>query len=823
MLQPLSIYLLKVTCISALLFLYYFVALRNKKFHYYNRFYLLMAVAISIVLPFVQLKWFTFVSRSQQTIHLYNIIYGSGEADVVVKAAPAINWQQIIVYAFAFVCAAAIMVFAARILKIARLKKLYPVQKLLEFDFINTDVPAAPFSFLKNIFWRKDISLEDETGKQILQHEITHIQQKHSWDKVFMQLVLCFFWINPIYYLIKRELYLIHEFIADEHAVRHADADAFARMLLTARFGKFEFLPGQSIFYSSIKRRIIMLTSSKKPQLHYLRRLLVLPLLVSLVCLFAFTVTTNPVDTNIKNVISNMFDQPGLSTQSQGNVSTAPGLFNGITLAATPFVLVVDAGHGGKDFGARGNGIIEKETSLKIAKEIKSISQQYGIDVVLTRNSDVFMDPRQKSEFANAQHADAFISIHINRAGNKEEQKIKSGMEVYVSEDNAALTSQSQLFGSAILQHLSTDFTAPPTLSTRRVGIWVLKNSNIPAALIECGYINNLNDANDLKNDAKIELMARNILQGVAMYANHSGNILQDNNIKNANDTTPAPADKTEIVLLSGQVEFPDDSMTISADKIVLKSAPAPLFVLDGKIILPGEVKKLSASGIESITVLKDKSAIEKYGEKGKNGVVEIISKNGGTKMKVVPDDVLYVLDGKIISKEKFLSIDRSSIESVSVLKDKEAIEKYGDKGKSGVVQITSKPGVKKFLPPLIIRDSDGVANPGKVDKVFSQVQQEPQFPGGSKSWQAYLTRNLNVGLLADNHAAPGTYTVTVSFLVSDDGSLYNVKALNDPGFGAGMEAVRVIAQGPKWFPAQQNGRAVAAIAKQKISFQVVQ
>jgi hypothetical protein len=87
-------------------------------------------------------------------------------------------------------------------------------------------------------------------------------------------------------------LFLIHEFIADEKAVKHSDADAFAKMLLTAQFGKFTFLPAQSIFYSSIKRRLVMLTSSKKSQFSYVRRLMALPLIAALVCLFAFTIQT---------------------------------------------------------------------------------------------------------------------------------------------------------------------------------------------------------------------------------------------------------------------------------------------------------------------------------------------------------------------------------------------------------------------------------------------------------------------------------------------------------------------------------------------------
>src|SRR5678810_791093 len=101
MLQQLSIYLLKVICISGLLFLYYHIALRNKQFHYYNRFYLLLTFAVSITLPFLQLEWFTFFSGSPQTIHLYKIIYGKGEENAVVNGLSVFTAEQILLFSLA--------------------------------------------------------------------------------------------------------------------------------------------------------------------------------------------------------------------------------------------------------------------------------------------------------------------------------------------------------------------------------------------------------------------------------------------------------------------------------------------------------------------------------------------------------------------------------------------------------------------------------------------------------------------------------------------------------------------------------------------------
>ncbi len=291
-----------------------------------------------------------------KTIHLLQIINGTGEPDILITGNAALNWQEILLYALAAISFLMLLFLFTRVIRIYKLKQKFPVQSSPDFDFINTNVSSAPFSFLKNIFWRNDISLHDETGKQILQHEITHIKQKHSWDKLFVQLIMCFYWANPFYHFIKKELYLIHEFIADEKAIEQSDANAFAKMLLTAQFGKFKFLPAQSIFYSSIKRRLVMLTQSKNPKFNYLRRLLVLPLIACVVCLFAFTVKNETIKSSAEKIT-----------------------------AARPFVLVVDAGHGGKDNGGFGNGIYEKDAALKIAKEIKDLSAQYGIDVVLTR------------------------------------------------------------------------------------------------------------------------------------------------------------------------------------------------------------------------------------------------------------------------------------------------------------------------------------------------------------------------------------------------------------------------------------------------------
>jgi len=121
------------------------------------------------------------------------------------------------------------------------------------------------------------------------------------------------------------------------------------------------------------------------------------------------------------------------------------------------------------------------------------------------------------------------------------------------------------------------------------------------------------------------------------------------------------------------------------------------------------------------------------------------------------------------------------------------------------------------------VEQSTGPAAPPEeeTDKIFTVVQQPAEFPGGLQGWSRYLERTLNRDLPVENGAPAGKYPVTVSFVVARDGSISDVKAENNPGYGTADEAVRVITRGPKWKPAVQNGRNVIYRHRQAVIFMV--
>lgn len=283
----LLLYLIKVTACSGLLMAYYWFALRDKQFHQYNRFYLLFALAGSVVLPLIQMEWFV-QSRNETAVKLMQVIY---TYKAHTPSPVTINWWHILTIAIATISTLMLLLQVTSIIKLRRLKQRYPNnQYSQEFLFIETDLPQAPFTFFNWLFWRNDLDAGTETGQQILMHELTHIQQKHTWDKLLLRIVLCFYWMNPFFWLLQRELYMVHEFIADNKAIANKDASAFAAMLLNSRLGKFPYTIAHPFFYSPIKRRLTMFTTSKLPRYSYARRLMVLPVTGVIVLLFAFRI-----------------------------------------------------------------------------------------------------------------------------------------------------------------------------------------------------------------------------------------------------------------------------------------------------------------------------------------------------------------------------------------------------------------------------------------------------------------------------------------------------------------------------------------------------
>jgi hypothetical protein len=105
--------------------------------------------------------------------------------------------------------------------------------------------------------------------------------------------------------------------------------------------------------------------------------------------------------------------------------------------------------------------------------------------------------------------------------------------------------------------------------------------------------------------------------------------------------------------------------------------------------------------------------------------------------------------------------------------------------------------------------------------RVFEKVEIEAGYPGGIDAWRRFLEKNLNARVPIKNEAPAGKFTVFVQFIVNKDGSVSDIKALTDLGYGMEQEVIRIIGKSGNWTPAQMNGRAVKAYRKQPVTFMV--
>jgi TonB-dependent SusC/RagA subfamily outer membrane receptor len=570
-----------------------------------------------------------------------------------------LDWSDYILVFAGIITIVLLGMLFVHITKIQFLKRKSEVTQMDGFDFINTNEENAPFSFLNNLFWKQSISLQEEGGQQIFKHEITHIQQKHTWDRIYCQIVASIFWMNPFNWVIQKELVAIHEFIADEEAVGNSNVEAFAKMLLQTHYGNHFLNPSHSFFYSSIKRRLIMLTQTTHPRYSYLRRVLVLPILVITISLVSIKVhAKEKIESKVENIKKQIVSFVSDTT---------------------------------------------KPTIIKIKTDTISIKDKpvYFVEGVRITEQEM-----------KAISADNIKSINVLKG----QQAIKKYPK-------------------------------------------------------------------DAKNGV-VEILLKDIQRKDQLPNKDWSNI-------NANQNKIKSLEMANGVKIEFKGKFNID--TAVGDK------KTPLYILDGVPLKSSiEISKLNPEEFESVSVLKNPSSISLYGNEGKNGVILITTKTG--------------LKGNLQKKSDEINVFEYSA--------KEGLDGdvYYKKIEDGNNKVETNVPIKVTNVPITHKNAD----PTKInDPVFYTVEKPSEFPGGLKGWENYLMNNLDRNLPNRNKAVPGKYTVKLNFIVSKNGDVQNVIAENNPGYGTAEEAIRVIEKGPKWIPAEQNGKKVNYLMKQVIVFNV--
>ncbi len=664
-------YFLQVILCSGIMVGYYWLVLRNNRFHQYNRFYLLAIALFAWIVPLIKIQWNKPVEMDPQLIQFFSVIADNNTEieSGLHKGWLQYGWQGSLLLIYSLVAIVLLVGLIKSLFQIYRLLKTHSCKSVGDVFLILTQAKGAPFSFFKYIFWHESIDLKSDAGKQMMQHELAHVQQKHSFDKIFIQLVLIAGWFNPFFWAIKKEMEMIHEFIADKKAVANGDSASLAQMLLAAAYPQQQYLLTNPFFFSPIKRRLAMITKNTNPKYSYMRRLIVLPLLAIVVVLFAFRSKElrNAENISVGTIVDNLVDQIAAKTK--------PAFSPKNILLSKQYTVVINAGHGGSDGGALGiDGVTrEKTLTLALAKAIQQANQNDQLKIVLTREDDVDQTVNQVANYANQQGADLFISLHCNGVDKKFAASIK-GMEIYIADKTKTnFQTENYLLANQLANSLSGLDIPMTGIKSRKSGVYVLENVKSPSVLLETGFMSNTSDLNQLKNEVYQQKLAASILNGVQYYFSSKENGASiDTTILNSDSVYIVPKDKSIQLISEGN----NASNLITLNGIALQNKMS-FNSTNGAVVFSGDSRKLN------------------FNSTGKDtGVIRFNAINFDT----VPPMIL--IDGVKMDKGSLSLIDPNFIKEMTVLKNKSAVELYGEEGKHGVILVTTKN--KTGMPPLM-------------------------------------------------------------------------------------------------------------------------
>lgn len=232
-----------------------------------------------------------------------------------------------------------------------------------------------------------------------------------------------------------------------------------------------------------------------------------------------------------------------------------PPLLNVTPRDRSKKVIVIDPGHGGKDSGATGNGYMEKDIVLQVGLQLAEQLRSVGYTVYMTRSNDTFIELKDRTKFANDKSADLFLSVHANAIPKGADANAAYGIETYYlspgrseramrvaalenSEDMSEMGAYGKLsflnvlnsekiiasnklaidIQKGVLNNLRKQYPNVKDNGAREAPFWVLVGAQMPAILLETGYISNPEESSRISDSKYQQWMVEGMIDGVKHY-----------------------------------------------------------------------------------------------------------------------------------------------------------------------------------------------------------------------------------------------------------------------------------------------------------------
>ena len=661
------VYILKSGVCLSLFYLFYRLLLSKETFYRFNRIALLGILVFSLLLPLIEvtkapqneinqavltIEQLLVMAENHQETQVTTVVEGD---DLVDTWRSPVHWIEIVLL---FYIAGIFFLVCRNVYSLFRLVRLMNTAQRRQIDkhtvLLVHDRNVAPFSWMKFVvISRTDL---EENGREILIHECAHIRKHHSWDLLIADICIFFQWFNPGAWLLKQELQNIHEYEADEAVINEGiNARDYQLLLIKKAVGTRLYSMANSFNHSKLKKRITMMLKEKSNPWARLKYLYVLPLATIAVTAFA------------RPEISEKADEI-----SAVKVNDLAAIVEAKVEEITKDVSNITSGDSLKKLVVTGDSILKEKGTI-------SIYGEKGKNGVLATK----LLPDEDNHFKIT----------------KTQAKIKPGMNTSVD--------KSKLMGTHIGGISTVDLRDKDVLviidgkESSRTVVDALDPSRIESISILDGK-----EATDIYGDK-----AKNGAMVIQLHST-AEQILQNKYKIDAISKTRLDA------LNRGSKNWGVTFHSVSGKK--------PLVYIDGKEAVGEEaLSSVSPERIKSISVMKDKAAVEVYGERGKDGVVlvDLLTEEEYQNKQKFPKPAkvrtesespkkshfymggshdeewhvaqakkkpLVIIDGKEALEEDAISkLAPDRIKNFTILKDKSATDIYGERGKNGVLIIT--------------------------------------------------------------------------------------------------------------------------------------
>lgn len=269
---------------------FYHLVLEREKMHQFNRFYLLISIVISLAIPFLTFEIIEIIPVTQSTeLQIIDTIPSSSNETIIEEK---INYLPIILWSLYILISSILIIrFARNIWKLISKAISNPKVKYKNAKLVLLDEKTLPHTFLNFIY----INFEDYNNRNIedelYTHELVHVNQKHTLDILFIEVLKVIFWFNPLFIFYKKAIQLNHEFLADEEIVKTYNNVPFYQNLLLQKSSNVQTIYlASNLNYLVTKKRLIMMTKSTSQTIAVLKKIAIIPILTGLVYFFCIEI-----------------------------------------------------------------------------------------------------------------------------------------------------------------------------------------------------------------------------------------------------------------------------------------------------------------------------------------------------------------------------------------------------------------------------------------------------------------------------------------------------------------------------------------------------